>query len=131
MRDTYHGDYLLHTTFRFHLIDLQLNTDFPFQFCVFWPQNHLTLLKDRFLKKMLSKRAKTRRFFRKHMGSNNSLTKFYKFKKIQVFKIAKFEFKATVHYGLWANAPSCDRLRPQSVFVETDRAVMLVNLLTW
>ena len=27
-----------------------------------------------------------------------------------VFKIAKFEFKVTVHYGLWEKAPSCDSL---------------------
>ena len=32
-------------------------------------------------------------------------------KKKQVFTIAKFEFMVKVHYGLWANAPSCDPLR--------------------
>ena len=35
MCDTYNGDYLQHNTFRFNLIDFQLNTDFPSQFCVF------------------------------------------------------------------------------------------------
>ena len=33
--DTYYCDYLTHTTFHFNLIDFQLNTDFPAQFCVF------------------------------------------------------------------------------------------------
>ena len=36
---------------------------FPFPILHFWPQNHLALLKDRFLKKMLLKRAKTDRLF--------------------------------------------------------------------
>ena len=37
MCDTYnYCDYLKHSTFRFNLIDFQLNTDFPFQFCVFY-----------------------------------------------------------------------------------------------
>ena len=55
-------------------IDFQLNTDFPYNFA-FLPQNHLALLKDRFLKKMLLKRAKnTSPFFRKTLGSNNSFT---------------------------------------------------------
>ena len=63
MCDTYNCDYLKHSTFRFNLIDFQLNTDFPSQFCVFLPQNHLASLKDQFLKKMLIKRAKTRRLF--------------------------------------------------------------------
>ena len=34
MCDTYNCDYLKHSTFRFNLIDFQLNTDFPSQFCV-------------------------------------------------------------------------------------------------
>ena len=33
--DTNNGDYLQHTTFRFYLIDFQLNTDLPSKFCVF------------------------------------------------------------------------------------------------
>ena len=32
-------------------------------------------------------------------------------KQFQVFKIAKIEFNVTVHYGLWANAFSCDTLK--------------------
>ena len=38
MCDTYYCDYLAHITFRFYLIDFQLNTDFPPQFCVFYPK---------------------------------------------------------------------------------------------
>ena len=35
MCDTCNCDYLKHSTFRFNLIDFQLNRDFPSQFCVF------------------------------------------------------------------------------------------------
>ena len=35
MCDTYNCDHLKHSTFRFNLIDFQLNSDFPSQFCVF------------------------------------------------------------------------------------------------
>ena len=37
MCDIYDCDYLKHSTFRFNLIDFQLNTDYPSQFCVFLP----------------------------------------------------------------------------------------------
>ena len=79
-------DYLSHTTFHFYLINFQLNTDFPSQFWDFYSKkNHIVLLKDRFLKKMLLKRAKNLSpFFHKTIGSNNSFTL-----KFQVFKIAK------------------------------------------
>ena len=33
--DTHICVYLPHTTFRFFLINFQLNTDFPFEFCAF------------------------------------------------------------------------------------------------
>ena len=36
MYDTYSYNYLKHSTFRFNLIDFQLNTDFPSQFCIFY-----------------------------------------------------------------------------------------------
>ena len=58
MCDTYNCDYLQHSTFHFNLIDFQLNTDFPSQFGIFYSK-----FKDWFLKKMLLKRAKTRRLF--------------------------------------------------------------------
>ena len=77
MCDTYNCDYLQHSTFRFNLIDFQLNADFPSQFWVFLPDNYLALLKDRFLKKR-EKRAKKGKkpahFFRRTIGSNNSFT---------------------------------------------------------
>ena len=44
-------------------IGFSVEYGFPFPSFRFLPQNHLTLLKDRFLKKMLLKRAKTRRLF--------------------------------------------------------------------
>ena len=36
MCDTYNCDCLKHSTLRFNLVDFQLNTDFPSQFCVFY-----------------------------------------------------------------------------------------------
>ena len=65
MCDTYNCDYLKHSTFRFHLIGFQLNIDFPSQFCVFYRKitQRAASLKDRFLKKMLIKRVKTRGLF--------------------------------------------------------------------
>ena len=42
-------------------------------------------------------------FLLKAIGSNNSFNMFTLMKKkIRIFKIAKFELKVTVHYGLWA-----------------------------
>ena len=38
-------------------------------------------------------------FFSQTMGSNDFL---FQLKIISVFKLAKFEFKVTVHYSLWA-----------------------------
>ena len=45
----------------FLLNRFSVNNRFPFP--LFLPENHLVLLKDRFVKKMLLKRAKNRRFF--------------------------------------------------------------------
>ena len=36
MCDTYNCNYLKHSTFRFNLIDFQLHTDFPSQYCIFY-----------------------------------------------------------------------------------------------
>ena len=92
-----------HILFLLHRFSVKYR--FPFPILRFFTVNMvkspaLGQLKDRFLKKILSKIAKTmktRRFFRKVIiGSNNSFT----WKHFQVFKIAKFEFKVTVHYGL-------------------------------
>ena len=58
MCDTYNCDYLKHRTFRFNLINFQLNTDF----------------KDWFLKQMLIKELKPVAFLHKTIGSDNSFT---------------------------------------------------------
>ena len=63
MCETYNCDYLQHSTFHFNFINFQLDPDFSYQFCIFYRKNHLASPKDRFLKKMLIKRAKTRRLF--------------------------------------------------------------------
>ena len=54
---TYNCDYLPHTTFCFFLINFQLNTNFLPNFA-FLPSNHIALIKDQFLKKMLLKKSK-------------------------------------------------------------------------
>ena len=59
MCDTHNCGYLQHSTYRFNIIDFRLNTDFPSQFYVFYRKNHLALLRDRFLKKMLLKEQTT------------------------------------------------------------------------
>ena len=58
---------------------------FPFPILRLLPQNHLTLLKDRFVKKMLIKRAKTRRLF----ASNYRFKQFFysNWKQFQGFEI--------------------------------------------
>ena len=94
----YNCEYLPQTTFRFYLIAFQLNIDFLSAILRLLPQIHLALLKDRFLKKMLLKRAKTHWLF------------YSNWKQFQVFKTARFEFMVTVHYySLWAK---CTQLWP-------------------
>ena len=56
-------------------------------------------LKDWFLKKMLFKQKAVALFPHKTTGSNNSFT--LTENNFRFFEIAKFEFKVTVHYGLW------------------------------
>ena len=58
--DSFKCDYLPHTKFRFHLIDLQLNIDFPSQFCIFYRKITLSYSKIGFSRKWyLLRRAKT------------------------------------------------------------------------
>ena len=109
--DTYNCDYLQDTTFRFYLIDFQFNADFPFQLCVFYSQIIKRYSKIGFPRKYLKKKKKkkTRRFFsRKTVGSYSN------WKQFQVFKIAKFEFKVTVHYSPWAR---CTQLWPLKTYL--------------
>ena len=67
---------LPYTIFCVYLVDFQLDIDFPSRFCLFYLKFYLkspvALLKDRCLKKMLLKRAKSCLLFRKAIGSNNS-----------------------------------------------------------
>ena len=56
MCDTYHYDYLQHTTFRFYLL------------------TPIALLKDRIFKENASKKSKNPSLFSPLLGSNNSLT---------------------------------------------------------
>ena len=48
-----------------YLVDFQFNTDWLSKFCIYFTVNHLALLKDRCLKKMLLKIARTVAIFRK------------------------------------------------------------------
>ena len=90
-------------TFYFHFIDFYFNTDFLTKFCVF-TVNHLEQLKDCFLKNTFKKqKSPTDLFFPKTIGSNNSFT--LNESNFQVIRIAaKFEFKVTVRYDLWAKS---------------------------
>ena len=120
MCDTCHCDCLLHITFL--IKDFQLKTDFPSQFSVFLLLNHLALLKDRFLKKMLLQWAKTCRLF-----LQNYRLFYSNWKQFQFFKIEKFEFKVTVHYGLSA---ICTQLWP--LMIACKRYDALANsVLNW
>ena len=102
-------DYLQHTAFRIYFINYQLNTNSPpqfwgfffffFFFFFFLPSNHLALLQDRYLKKMLLKRARIRRLFSQKIGSNDSVILYQK--QFQAIRIAYLEFKVWIHYGLW------------------------------
>ena len=86
---------------------------FPFPILRFLLENYLPLFKGRFLKKILIKEfiSKSKRkgdgfknpspFFHETIGSDNYFTLI---KNNQVFKIAKFEFKVTVQYGLSAKS---------------------------
>ena len=69
------------------------------------------LLKDRFLKKMLLKRQNPSASFRKTVGSNHSFTLIEN--NLSFFQIAKFEFKVTEHYSLWAKCTQLWNFNPR------------------
>ena len=71
--DIFYCNYLTHTTFRFYLIDVQLNTDFPSQFCVFTAKSPSVTQRSISPENVL-KRQKPVAFFRKTTGSNNYFT---------------------------------------------------------
>ena len=125
IRDTYNCDYLAHTIFStlsiFSKISISL-PNFAFLFTVKSPI--ATQIKDRFLKKMLLKRA-TRRLFRNIIGHNNDFTLIEKKKS---YKIAEFEFKVTIHYGLWAK---CTQLWPLKGLSHPDEKDSLTEVLLY
>ena len=61
---------------------------------------------DKVFKSLLEEQNRSP-FFRKNIGSNNSFTLIEN--NFKFLKIAKFEFKLTVHYGLWGK---CNQLLP-------------------
>ena len=96
---THNCDYLQYSTFRFNLIDFQLNADFPSQFCVY--QKSPSVSQRSVSQENTFKKSKNPSpFFRRTIGSNNSFTLIEN--KFLIFKIAEFEFMETVHYSLWA-----------------------------
>ena len=62
MCDTYIYDYLKHSTLRFNFIDFQLNTDFPFQLCVFTVKSP-SVTQRSVSQENAYKKSKTRRLF--------------------------------------------------------------------
>ena len=69
MCDTYNCDYMKHSTFRFNLIDFQLNTDFPSQSCVFTVKSP-SITQENAYKKSWNQSP----FLNKTIGSDNSFT---------------------------------------------------------
>ena len=74
MCDTYNCDYLQHSTFRFHLTDFQLNTDFTSQFCVFTVKSPSVTQRSVSQEYAFKKSKNLSPFFRRTIGSNNSFT---------------------------------------------------------
>ena len=74
MCDMYHCDYLPHTTFRFYLIDFQLNTDFPSQFCVFHLKSPSVTERLVSQENAFKKSKNPSPFFHHTIGSDNSFT---------------------------------------------------------
>ena len=75
MCDSYNWDYLQHSTFRFNLIDFQLNTDFPSQFAGFFTVKSPSVTQRSVSQENAFKKSKNPSpFFRKTVGSNNSFT---------------------------------------------------------
>ena len=77
MWDTYQCDYLQHSTFRFNLMDFQLNADFPSQICVFTVKSP-SVTQRSVSQENAFKKSKNLSpfffFFRRTIGSNNSFT---------------------------------------------------------
>ena len=66
-----------HTTFRFYLIDIQLNTDFPFHILRFFIVTSSSVSQTSVSQENAFKKSKNPSpFFRNTIGSNNSFTLF-------------------------------------------------------
>ena len=103
---TYNFDYLSHTTFRFYLINVQLNIYLPFQFCVF---GKIVIQRSVFNNnKNAYKKSSNPSFVLCHKAieSDNCFTLIEN----NLFKIAKLESKVTFHYSLGQKTSSCDPL---------------------
>ena len=75
MCDTYNCEYLQHITFHFNLIDFQLHTDFPSQFCIFFTVKSSSVTQRSVSQEKAFKKSKNPSpFFRRTIGSNNSFT---------------------------------------------------------
>ena len=84
-------------------------TDFPFQFCIFSAKSPSVTQRSVSQENDSKKSKHPLPFLHETKGSNNSfilVENNFRFLR----KIAKFEYKVTVHYGLWQNASSCDPL---------------------
>ena len=103
-------DYLPHITFRFYSKDLQFSADFPSQFYVlfFYRKLNQRYSKINFSRKYWKKKKKRKKKKEQKLvdlsSQNKRLNLFFhsNWKQFRVFKIAKFEFTVTVHYGPWA-----------------------------
>ena len=71
---TYNCGYLQHSTFRFNLIDFQVNTDFPSQTYIFTVKTHTITQRSVSQENAFKKSKKPSPFFCKIIGSNNSFT---------------------------------------------------------
>ena len=108
MCDTYDCDYLHHI--KFQLIRFSVKYRFPFPILHFFiVKSPIALLKDRFLKKMLLKTAKTRRLFFAELYAQIDLLLKLKTIFVFFFKIARFEFNVAVNYSLRSK---CTQLWP-------------------
>ena len=67
-----------------------------------------------FVMKMLLKKSKYPPLF--PQNCKLEWTFYSNWKQFQIFKIAKLEFKVTVHYGLWGKTPSCLFLTTGNVY---------------
>ena len=72
MCDTYNCDYLKHSTFRFNLIDFQLNTNSPSQFCVCTVKSPSVTQKSVSQENAYKKSQNRSPFLHKTIGSDNS-----------------------------------------------------------